>query len=156
MAGMLSFSTFLSIFLPILVKMNLLHGKTLLPFLERANNFPPLPKFVKIKPCFYQNIEEEIPAPHQQLVRRVYILWMSMSFPHKALYLFYSTVHTLNCKVFPMQCTQPHCASMWYLVLLGGPGVEMPPTLALLCCGSSFSALAVTPAGSDRCTKPSG
>lgn len=48
-----------------------------LPVLERANNFPPLPKIVKIKPCFYQNIEEEIPEQHQLLVRRVYQLWMS-------------------------------------------------------------------------------
>ncbi|XP_034036646.1 secretory carrier-associated membrane protein 4 [Thalassophryne amazonica] len=46
---------------------------------ERVNNFPPLPKFVRIKPCFYQNIEEEIPAPHQQLVRRAYSLWMMYS-----------------------------------------------------------------------------
>lgn len=47
-----------------------------LPFLERANNFPPLPKIVRIRPCFYQNIEEEIPDHHQLLVRRVYQLWM--------------------------------------------------------------------------------
>lgn len=33
--------------------------------------------FLRIKPCFYQNIEEEIPSPYQQLVRRVYTLWMS-------------------------------------------------------------------------------
>lgn len=46
---------------------------------ERANNFPPLPRILKIKPCFYQNIEEEIPAPHQLLVRRVYMLWMIYS-----------------------------------------------------------------------------
>lgn len=44
---------------------------------ERVNNFPPIPAILRIKPCFYQNIEEEIPAPHQQLVRKVYILWMS-------------------------------------------------------------------------------
>ncbi|XP_059425588.1 secretory carrier-associated membrane protein 4-like [Carassius carassius] len=43
---------------------------------DRANNFPPLPKFFRIKPCFYQNVAEEIPQPHQQLVRRVYSLWM--------------------------------------------------------------------------------
>ncbi|XP_070410198.1 secretory carrier-associated membrane protein 4 isoform X2 [Nothobranchius furzeri] len=46
---------------------------------DKVNNFPPLPKFLRIKPCFYQNIEEEIPAPHQQLVRRVYMLWMMYS-----------------------------------------------------------------------------
>uniref|UniRef100_A0A3B5LN50 Secretory carrier-associated membrane protein n=1 Tax=Xiphophorus couchianus TaxID=32473 RepID=A0A3B5LN50_9TELE len=47
--------------------------------LERANNFPPLPTFLRIKPCFYQNIDEEIPAPHKQLVQRVYKLWMMYS-----------------------------------------------------------------------------
>ncbi|XP_037106131.1 secretory carrier-associated membrane protein 4 isoform X1 [Syngnathus acus] len=46
---------------------------------EQANNFPPLPKFLKVKPCFYQNISEEIPAQHQQLVRRIFILWMIYS-----------------------------------------------------------------------------
>lgn len=46
---------------------------------DRANNFPPLPQFVRVRPCFYQNIEEEIPAQHQQLVRRVYMLWLMYS-----------------------------------------------------------------------------
>lgn len=46
---------------------------------ERVNNFPPLPAVLRIKPCFYQNIEDDIPAPHQQLVRKVYILWMMYS-----------------------------------------------------------------------------
>ncbi|KAK1896320.1 Secretory carrier-associated membrane protein 4 [Dissostichus eleginoides] len=46
---------------------------------DRTNNFPPLPQFFRIKPCFYHNIEDEIPAPHQQLVRRVYTLWMMYS-----------------------------------------------------------------------------
>lgn len=43
---------------------------------DRVNNFPPLPKFLRIKPCFYQNVDEEIPQPHCQLVRRVYNLWI--------------------------------------------------------------------------------
>lgn len=47
-----------------------------LPISDRVNNFPPLPNFLRIKPCFYQNIEDEIPGPHQQLVRRAYTLWM--------------------------------------------------------------------------------
>ncbi|XP_076009162.1 secretory carrier-associated membrane protein 4 isoform X2 [Genypterus blacodes] len=45
----------------------------------KENNFPPLPSFIRIKPCFYQSIEDEIPAPHQWLVRRVYNLWMMYS-----------------------------------------------------------------------------
>ncbi|XP_067272130.1 secretory carrier-associated membrane protein 4-like [Pseudorasbora parva] len=47
---------------------------------DRANNFPPLPKFLRIKPCFYQNVEEEIPRTHCQLVRLAYNLWILYSF----------------------------------------------------------------------------
>ncbi|KAG5275903.1 hypothetical protein AALO_G00125790 [Alosa alosa] len=46
---------------------------------ERVNNFPPLPQFFRIKPCFYQDVEEEIPPTHRQLVRRVYNLWILYS-----------------------------------------------------------------------------
>ncbi|XP_026884164.2 secretory carrier-associated membrane protein 4 isoform X1 [Electrophorus electricus] len=46
---------------------------------ERVNNFPPLPGFLRIKPCFYQNFDEEIPEVHRQIVRRVYYLWMLYS-----------------------------------------------------------------------------
>ena len=61
------------------------------PFVsERVNNFPPLPQFLRIKSCFYHNIEEEIPAVHQQLVRRVYTLWMSK----------YFDMHSLSNSVF--------------------------------------------------------
>ncbi|XP_051893838.1 secretory carrier-associated membrane protein 4 [Pristis pectinata] len=46
---------------------------------ERANNFPPLPKFIHLKPCFYQNFEEEIPPEHCHLVKRIYHLWIFYS-----------------------------------------------------------------------------
>ncbi|TSK53655.1 Secretory carrier-associated membrane protein 4 [Bagarius yarrelli] len=46
---------------------------------ERVNNFPPLPKLLRIKPCFYQDIDEEIPQPYCQIVRRVYKLWILYS-----------------------------------------------------------------------------
>ncbi|XP_018583838.1 secretory carrier-associated membrane protein 4 isoform X2 [Scleropages formosus] len=46
---------------------------------ERVNNFPPLPSVIPIKPCFYQNFEEEIPPQYRQLVRRAYNLWMLYS-----------------------------------------------------------------------------
>ncbi|XP_077464052.1 secretory carrier-associated membrane protein 4 [Stigmatopora argus] len=45
----------------------------------QENNFPPLPKFLRVRPCFYQNIQEEIPSQHQQLVRRIFTLWMIYS-----------------------------------------------------------------------------
>ncbi|XP_014440983.1 secretory carrier-associated membrane protein 4 [Tupaia chinensis] len=42
----------------------------------KENNFPPLPGFLPLKPCFYQNFSEEIPVEHQVLVKRIYRLWM--------------------------------------------------------------------------------
>ncbi|XP_053156746.1 secretory carrier-associated membrane protein 4 [Hemicordylus capensis] len=46
---------------------------------EKVNNFPPLPKFIPLKPCFYQNFADEIPIEHQMLVRRIYHLWIFYS-----------------------------------------------------------------------------
>nr|XP_020636459.1 secretory carrier-associated membrane protein 4 [Pogona vitticeps]XP_020636460.1 secretory carrier-associated membrane protein 4 [Pogona vitticeps]XP_020636461.1 secretory carrier-associated membrane protein 4 [Pogona vitticeps]XP_020636462.1 secretory carrier-associated membrane protein 4 [Pogona vitticeps]XP_020636463.1 secretory carrier-associated membrane protein 4 [Pogona vitticeps] len=43
---------------------------------EKVNNFPPLPKFIPLKPCFYQDFADEIPIEHQTLVRRIYHLWL--------------------------------------------------------------------------------
>ncbi|KAK9409147.1 secretory carrier-associated membrane protein 4 [Crotalus adamanteus] len=43
---------------------------------EKVNNFPPLPKFIPLKPCFYQNFTDEIPIDYQTLVRRIYRLWI--------------------------------------------------------------------------------
>lgn len=43
---------------------------------DRPNNFPPLPKFIPLKPCFYQNFDEDIPVDHRTLVRRIYHLWL--------------------------------------------------------------------------------
>lgn len=78
----------------------------MLPISERVNNFPPLPQFMRIKPCFYHNIEEEIPAPHQQLVRRVYTLWMSACFHiHFVLVIFWKK--NMHCYVETSITTLP-------------------------------------------------
>ncbi|XP_059392004.1 secretory carrier-associated membrane protein 2 [Carassius carassius] len=42
----------------------------------KQNNWPPLPKFFPIKPCFYQDFSEEIPQEHQRLCKMIYYLWM--------------------------------------------------------------------------------
>ncbi|KAL7980404.1 hypothetical protein Chor_014733, partial [Crotalus horridus] len=42
----------------------------------RMNNFPPLPRFIPLKPCFYQDFDEEIPPLHRTTVKRLYYLWM--------------------------------------------------------------------------------
>lgn len=42
----------------------------------RPNNFPPLPKRCPVKPCFYHNIKEEIPASEQWVMRAVLVMWL--------------------------------------------------------------------------------
>jgi hypothetical protein len=42
----------------------------------RENNFPPLPSFVPVKPCFYQNFDLDIPAEFRRIVQLLYYLWL--------------------------------------------------------------------------------
>lgn len=42
----------------------------------KENNWPPLPKFSPIKPCFYQDFNEDIPEEYQKICKRMYYLWM--------------------------------------------------------------------------------
>ncbi|XP_059916467.1 secretory carrier-associated membrane protein 5 [Gadus macrocephalus] len=39
------------------------------------NNFPPLPRFIPLKPCFYQDFNE-IPDQHRTMCKRLYYLWI--------------------------------------------------------------------------------
>ncbi|CAJ1049284.1 secretory carrier membrane protein 2%2C like [Xyrichtys novacula] len=43
---------------------------------ERENNWPPLPKFFPVKPCFYQDFEGDIPEEYRRICKRMYYLWM--------------------------------------------------------------------------------
>lgn len=51
----------------------------------RINNWPPLPSFLPCKPCFYQDINVDIPVEFQEMVKRLYYLW-----------IFHSMVMLLN------------------------------------------------------------
>ncbi|XP_069506207.1 secretory carrier-associated membrane protein 3 isoform X2 [Ambystoma mexicanum] len=42
----------------------------------RQNNWPPLPSFCPVKPCFYQDIPLEIPQECQKTMSTMYYLWL--------------------------------------------------------------------------------
>ncbi|XP_074477611.1 secretory carrier membrane protein 2, like [Sebastes fasciatus] len=42
----------------------------------KENNWPPLPSFSPVKPCFHQDFEEEIPDEYRRICKRMYYLWM--------------------------------------------------------------------------------
>lgn len=47
----------------------------------RENNWPPLPFWCPVKPCFYQDFSTEIPADYQRICKMLYYLWMCESAP---------------------------------------------------------------------------
>lgn len=46
------------------------------PYYSRRNNWPPLPEKCCFQPCFYQDIDVEIDADFQKIVRQLYHLWL--------------------------------------------------------------------------------
>lgn len=53
-----------------------LRHATLAGTATRQNNWPPLPSFCPVQPCFFQDISMEIPQEFQKTVSTMYYLWM--------------------------------------------------------------------------------
>lgn len=49
-------------------------------FTDRQNNWPPLPKWFPVGPCFYQDFSVDIPLEFQRTVKIIYYIWMFYSF----------------------------------------------------------------------------
>ncbi|KAL4227926.1 Secretory carrier-associated membrane protein 2 [Mactra antiquata] len=49
-------------------------------FQDRQNNWPPLPKWFPVGPCFYQDFSVDIPLEFQRTVKFIYYIWMFYSF----------------------------------------------------------------------------
>lgn len=78
----------------------------------KENNWPPLPSFSPVKPCFYQDFDEEIPEEYRRICKRMYYLWM---FHSVTLFL-----NVLGCMAYFIQDAQNGVdfglAIVWFLL----------------------------------------
>ena len=44
---------------------------------DPSKNWPPLPRWIPIKPCFYLDIDVEIPHAFQHVVKQMYYIWLA-------------------------------------------------------------------------------
>ncbi|UJR33674.1 hypothetical protein I4U23_021105 [Adineta vaga] len=79
---------------------------------QRVNNFPPLPSICPCRPCFYQDINIEIPTQFQLWVRYIYYLWLAY-----ALTLFLNMIAALSYFVVAKEGATTFGLSLVYLLL---------------------------------------
>lgn len=87
------------------------------------NNFPPLPRFIPLKPCFYQDFNE-IPDQRRTMCKRLYYLWICecTCTSNSIIYSEYSVLAASTCSVWwvnlalylaPSLCFNPkYCESL--------------------------------------------
>ncbi|ESO06208.1 hypothetical protein HELRODRAFT_106052 [Helobdella robusta] len=81
---------------------------------ESVSNFPPLPGFCPVRPCFYQDVEAEIPVHFQRLVNMIYYFWLCY-----VILLVWNLVMCLSYFVVTVECNlRNHSAVNFTLSLL--------------------------------------
>ena len=48
--------------------------------IRKGNNWPPFPQWTRIKPCFYQDIDADIPGQYHKTVKALYRIWIAYVF----------------------------------------------------------------------------
>lgn len=109
----------------------------------KQNNWPPLPRFFPIKPCFYQDFNEEIPVEFQRVCKMMYYLWMCKwcllcwdwcsvlnvvvtfrnvrLFPDHSVTLFLNLLACLACfTVFPENGVDFGLSILWFILFTPG------------------------------------
>lgn len=120
----------------------------------KENNWPPLPNFSPVKPCFYQDFEEEIPEEYRRICRRMYYLWMCM-YQLYGLYIQFLWVSLIG--FLSLQSTAPRSFSMcWPAWRISLWMLHMLLTLVCRSSGSSSSHQFPLSAGTGLSTRPSG
>lgn len=78
----------------------------------RRNNWPPLPSICPIQPCFYQDINVDIPLEFQRIVRHLYYLWM-----FHALVLVLNIIGALSLMIAGLGFTTFGLAILYFVLL---------------------------------------
>ncbi|XP_053721884.1 secretory carrier-associated membrane protein 2-like [Synchiropus splendidus] len=79
---------------------------------DRVNNWPPLPSFFPVKPCFYQDFERDIPEEYRRICKRMYYLWMFYSVT-----LFLNVLACLSCFTANNSCSVDFGLSILWFIL---------------------------------------
>lgn len=120
----------------------------------KENNWPPLPNFSPVKPCFYQDFEEEIPEEYRRICRRMYYLWMCTYQLHGQCSQWFGVKIDQRPS---LQSTAPRCFSTcWPAWRISLRMLHMLLTLVCLSSGSSSSHRFPLSAGTGLSTRPSG
>ncbi|CAB1351280.1 unnamed protein product [Coregonus sp. 'balchen'] len=109
-----------------------LNSHALGPGATRQNNWPPLPTFCPVGPCFYQDINMEISQSFQRTVSIMYYYWMC-EFPRLCLAVF-----CLSVTACALAFNLISCLSLFCVDSSGGVGLGLAILWVLLFTPCSF------------------